>query len=52
MMIPPSYLFPVDRLKHGPDTPPRQPSARIWSAAIVGGVSGGVVALLVSTLLA
>lgn len=53
-MIPPSYLYPVDRLRNGPDK--RRPRgnlmASIWPAAITGAVAGGLAAYLVAQLAA
>lgn len=53
-MIPPSYLFPVDRLRNGPDPRPRrqQLMVSIWAAAIAGAVAGGVAAYAVTQLAA
>ncbi|MEM7693691.1 MAG: hypothetical protein AAF318_04520 [Pseudomonadota bacterium] len=47
-MIPPSYLFPVDRLRNGPSArrAPWRIMASVWPAAIAGGLAGGAVALV------
>ncbi|MEM9222719.1 MAG: hypothetical protein AAGB11_09990 [Pseudomonadota bacterium] len=49
-MIPPSYLFPVEKLRNGPDPKARNRIASVWPAAMIGGLSGGLVAWLVTAL--
>lgn len=51
-MIPPSTLFPKDRLMYGPEPrerTPAQPGA--WTAATIGGLSGGIVAAIIAVTL-